>query len=110
MQNRFGPNRVGPFGLLQPLADGVKMLIKDVANWDRSDRMFPFLRNYDPYAGHSWAGGSSGGWGGWYRWGADQEASGEDMNFASAVFLWGLNTQDNQLRDLGLFARKPPQS
>ena len=81
----------------------VKMLIKDVANWDRSDRMFPFLRNYDPYAGHSWAGGSSGGWGGWYRWGADQEASGEDMNFASAVFLWGLNIKDNQLRDLGLF-------
>ncbi len=81
----------------------VKLLIKDVANWDRSDRMFPFLRNYDPYAGHSWAGGSSGGWGGWYPWGADQEASGESMNFASAVFLWGLNTNDNQLRDLGLF-------
>ena len=81
----------------------VKLLIRDVANWDRSDRMFPFLRNYDPYAGHSWAGGSSGGWGGWYRWGADQEASGEAMNFASAVFLWGLNTSDNQLRDLGMF-------
>jgi len=26
MQNRFGPNRVGPWGLLQPLADGLKMI------------------------------------------------------------------------------------
>ena len=25
MQNRYGPNRVGPFGLFQPVADGIKM-------------------------------------------------------------------------------------
>ncbi len=29
MQLRRGPNVVGPFGLLQPLADGVKMLVKE---------------------------------------------------------------------------------
>lgn len=29
MQNRIGPNRVGKFGLLQPLADGIKMLTKE---------------------------------------------------------------------------------
>src|SRR6476620_7463060 len=28
-QDRIGPNRVGPFGLLQPLADGAKMLLKE---------------------------------------------------------------------------------
>ncbi len=29
MQNRLGPNRVGPFGIFQPIADGVKSLTKE---------------------------------------------------------------------------------
>lgn len=29
MQNRIGPNRIGPGGLLQPVADGIKNLIKE---------------------------------------------------------------------------------
>ena len=29
MQNRWGPTRVGPFGFLQPLADGLKFILKE---------------------------------------------------------------------------------
>ncbi|MDQ2824536.1 MAG: NADH-quinone oxidoreductase subunit NuoH [Verrucomicrobiota bacterium] len=43
MQNRYGPNRVGPFGLFQPLADGIKMLIKEDIVPARADKMMHFL-------------------------------------------------------------------
>jgi NADH:ubiquinone oxidoreductase subunit H len=36
-QDRLGPNRVGPYGLIQPLVDGAKMLLKeDVTSISRS--------------------------------------------------------------------------
>lgn len=39
LQNRMGPNRVGPFGLLQPMADGIKALIKEDIIPQRADRL-----------------------------------------------------------------------
>ncbi len=43
IQNRYGPNRVGPFGLLQPVADGIKMLIKEDIVPARADKLVHFL-------------------------------------------------------------------
>jgi NADH-quinone oxidoreductase subunit H len=38
MQNRIGPNRVGPKGLLQPFADVIKLLIKEIVVPNKSNR------------------------------------------------------------------------
>src|SRR6266571_2836617 len=43
MQNRYGPNRVGPFGLFQPVADGIKVLIKEDIVPARADKVVHFL-------------------------------------------------------------------
>src|SRR6266516_6506782 len=43
IQFRYGPNLVGPFGLLQPVADGIKMLIKEDIVPARADKLVHFL-------------------------------------------------------------------
>jgi NADH-quinone oxidoreductase subunit H len=43
IQNRYGPNRVGPYGLLQPLADGLKSLTKEDLVPRAADQVVHFL-------------------------------------------------------------------
>ncbi|HWY77918.1 MAG TPA: NADH-quinone oxidoreductase subunit NuoH [Verrucomicrobiae bacterium] len=43
IQNRLGPNRVGPFGILQPVADGLKMLTKEDIVPRSADALVHFL-------------------------------------------------------------------
>lgn len=46
MQNRIGPNRAGPFGILQTLADGIKLFFKEDLIPEQSDR---FVFKLAPY-------------------------------------------------------------
>ncbi|MGC8830130.1 MAG: glycosyl hydrolase [Verrucomicrobiia bacterium] len=76
----------------------VKMLIRDIANPDRSDVMFPVLRNFDVYAGHSWASGHSR-----FADGNNNESSSEAVNAWYALILFGEAIGDRALRDLGIW-------
>jgi len=75
-------------GLYDPdfLADYGPMLTavaREYANWDRSDTNFPFLRTFDPWGGHSYAGGFSAGNGN------NQESSSESMQAWGGLFTLG---------------------
>jgi endoglucanase Acf2 len=76
----------------------VDLLVKDIANPQRGGSDFPFLRNFDPYEGHSWASGVGLG-----EWGNNQESSSEAINAWAGLILWGEVNGDRELRDLGIW-------
>lgn len=76
----------------------VKLLIRDTVSPDHEDKKFPFLRCFDPYAGHSWASGHSR-----FGDGNNNESSSEAMNAWSGIILFAEATGDRALRDLGIW-------
>ena len=72
------------------------LLARDVVSADREDKLFPFLRCFDPYAGHSWASGHAK-----FGDGNNNESSSEAVNAWFGLMLLGETTGDKTLRDLG---------
>jgi endoglucanase Acf2 len=76
----------------------IDMLVADIATTKRASPEFPFLRNFDPYEGHSWASGIGMG-----EMGNNQESSSEAINAWVGLILWGEVNGDKALRDLGVY-------
>ena len=76
----------------------VDLLVADIATAERGRADFPFLRNFDPYEGHSWASGVGLG-----EWGNNQESSSEAVNAWAALILWAELHGNAKLRDLGVY-------
>jgi len=76
----------------------VNLLRRDIANIDRGDSMFPFLRNFDVYAGHSWASAQAP-----FGDGGNEESSSEAINAWAGMILLGAVTGDTRLRDAGIW-------
>ena len=76
----------------------IDLLVRDISTLRRDDSEFPFLRNFDIYAGHSWATGIQ-----QYPDGANSESSSEAIAAWAAVLLWAELKGDLELRDFAAF-------
>lgn len=76
----------------------VDVMVSDIATATRGSAEFPFLRNFDPYEGHSWASGVGLG-----EFGNNQESSSEAVNAWAGIILWGLVTGRPELTELGIY-------
>ncbi len=72
-----------------------RQMVKQYANWDRTDTNYPILRCFDLWEGHSGAGGLADGQG------ENQESSSEAMNSWAGMYLLGGMTNDTPMTDAG---------
>lgn len=75
----------------------IDLLIRDFAA-GRDDEMFPYLRMFDPYSGHSWADGLA-----TFDSGNNQESSSEAMHAWTNLILWAEATNDDELRHRAIY-------
>lgn len=76
----------------------INALVADIATAERGRSDFPYLRNFDPYAGHSWASGVA-----MSPDGNNQESSSEAANAWAALMIWGALQNRPDWVDLGAY-------
>lgn len=76
----------------------VDLLAQDVANTDRQNSRFPYLRSFSPFSGHCWANGLAS-----LSLGNDQESSSESMMSHAALVKWAEVRGNTALRDAAVW-------
>ena len=87
---RYDPAWLAQYGQM------ARLVVKQYANWERDDRDFPVLRTFDPWHGHSYAGGMSS-----PGDGNNQESSSEAMQSWAGQFLLGSAIGDQAMAATG---------
>jgi len=72
------------------------LVAKQYANWDRTDKEFPFLRTFDIWQGHSWAGGTGS------QGGNNQESSSEAVQSWAGLLYLGQALGNKEMTDTGI--------
>jgi endoglucanase Acf2 len=71
------------------------LVAKQYANWDRDDKSFPYLRTFDVFEGHSYAGGYSS------NGGNNQESSSEAIQSWAGIFMLGSALGNTEMQATG---------
>ena len=71
------------------------LVAKQYANWDRNDKSFPYLRTFDVFEGHSYAGGYSS------NGGNNQESSSEAIQSWAGIFMLGSALGNTEMQATG---------
>lgn len=78
--------------------DMIELLLRDYMNTSRDDDMFPYMRNYDVFAGHGWAGGYADNDGG-----NNQESAGEALNSWTGAYLYACAVGNETVKQAAMY-------
>ncbi|MDE6677121.1 MAG: hypothetical protein K2K12_05365, partial [Clostridia bacterium] len=83
---------------IEKFGDMIELLIRDYMNWQRDDELFPYMRNFDMFAGHGWAGGYADN-----NSGNNQESAGEALNSWVGAYLYATAVGNEDIRTAAIY-------